>query len=543
MDLRFMAADATPAETRSRREDGGLRRDDRGARAGGSRRSRSPQPSPSAAPRPGGTPVGDRMGKPGRAQRDLPPPGGASRRSFRSGVVLRLDLDRGDGPPSSFTSVTTWHAGNRGAANSSPSYGTGPTWCPLPASGCVTAARRRSSSGRGATTSPSRRPGSTKSSPRSTGRKGASDGTFVHPLQLLSRVGVIDPRSLAEYRETGGYRALSHALTLGPAAVIEEVKKSGLKGRGGAAFPTGVKWEAVAREPGPKIVVCNADESEPGTFKDRVVMEGDPFALVEAMTIAGYAVGAERGYLYIRGEYPRAIARMTGCDPDRPRSRVARQGHPRVGFFVRYRDPPRARRLHLRRGNGSVQLDRGLSRRTPPEATVPGAIGPLQPSHRHQQRRDSDQRQSDRPRGRRGLCDHRHRRLDRHPDLLPFGGRHPAGNLRGRVRCDPDRPHHPGGRSRERHCRGPAGWGGRHLRRHRGARPAPHLRRRPFRRGLARVGRHHGVQLLPRYAGRGSPGRPLLPGRELWSMRPLPGGDGSGRGGAGPGQRSASTST
>ena len=145
------------------------------------------------------------------------------------------------------------------------------------------------------------------------GAEGRVDGTFVHPLQLLSRIGVVDPRSLAGYRDTGGYRALSHALALGPAAVIEEVKKSGLKGRGGAAFPTGVKWEAVARESGPKFIVCNADESEPGTFKDRVVMEGDPFALVEAMTIAAYAVGAERGYLYIRGEYPRAIARMTAA--------------------------------------------------------------------------------------------------------------------------------------------------------------------------------------------------------------------------------------
>jgi NADH-quinone oxidoreductase subunit F len=134
--------------------------------------------------------------------------------------------------------------------------------------------------------------------------------TFVHPMNLLARVGVVDPRSFIEYRAAGGYRALSRAFDLGPDAVIEEIKKSGLKGRGGAAFPTGIKWEAVAREPAPRIIVCNADESEPGTFKDRVVMEGDPFALVEAMTIAAFAVGASRGYLYIRGEYPGAISRM-----------------------------------------------------------------------------------------------------------------------------------------------------------------------------------------------------------------------------------------
>ena len=137
--------------------------------------------------------------------------------------------------------------------------------------------------------------------------------TFVHPLSLLARIGSIDPGSLNDYRSAGGYLALARAFDLGPAAVIEEIKKSGLKGRGGAAFPTGVKWEAVAREPAPRIVVCNADESEPGTFKDRVVMEGDPFALVEAMTIAAYAVGASRGYLYVRGEYPGAILRMTSA--------------------------------------------------------------------------------------------------------------------------------------------------------------------------------------------------------------------------------------
>ena len=135
--------------------------------------------------------------------------------------------------------------------------------------------------------------------------------TFVHPMNLLARVGVVDPGSLTDYRAAGGYRSLSRAIDLGPDVVIEEIKKSGLKGRGGAAFPTGIKWEAVAREPAPRIIVCNADESEPGTFKDRVVMEGDPFALVEAMTIAAFAVGASRGYLYVRGEYPGATSRMS----------------------------------------------------------------------------------------------------------------------------------------------------------------------------------------------------------------------------------------
>ncbi|MFE4823353.1 NAD(P)H-dependent oxidoreductase subunit E [Streptomyces sp. NPDC056704] len=130
-------------------------------------------------------------------------------------------------------------------------------------------------------------------------------------LVLLSRVGVVDPASLDDYRAHGGYAALRRAFALGPAGVIREVTDAGLVGRGGAAFPTGRKWQATASQPDrPHYLVCNADESEPGTFKDRVVMEGDPYALVEAMTIAAYAVGAHKGYLYLRGEYPRALHRM-----------------------------------------------------------------------------------------------------------------------------------------------------------------------------------------------------------------------------------------
>jgi NADH-quinone oxidoreductase subunit F len=130
-------------------------------------------------------------------------------------------------------------------------------------------------------------------------------------LRLLGRVGVVDPRSLHDYRAAGGYEALRRAIDLGPEGVIREVKDSRLMGRGGAAFPTGVKWEAVAQQPvRPHYLVCNADESEPGTFKDRVLLEGDPFGMIEAMTIAAYATGCERGYLYLRGEYPVAHERL-----------------------------------------------------------------------------------------------------------------------------------------------------------------------------------------------------------------------------------------
>jgi NADH-quinone oxidoreductase subunit F len=131
-------------------------------------------------------------------------------------------------------------------------------------------------------------------------------------LRLLRRVGVVDPTSLDSYRAHGGYAALRKAVELGPDGVLREVNDAKLLGRGGAAFPTGRKWEAVARAATrPHYLVCNADESEPGTFKDRVLMEEDPFALLEAMTIAGFATASERGYIYIRGEYPHAAERLS----------------------------------------------------------------------------------------------------------------------------------------------------------------------------------------------------------------------------------------
>jgi NADH-quinone oxidoreductase subunit F len=135
-----------------------------------------------------------------------------------------------------------------------------------------------------------------------------------YPLRLLARVGRVDPTSLDDYRTHGGYRALRLALERGPSHVIREVSEAGLVGRGGAAFPTGKKWLAVAQAAArPRYLVCNADESEPGTFKDRVLMEEDPFALVEAMTIAGVTIGAELGFLYVRGEYPLAHERLAGA--------------------------------------------------------------------------------------------------------------------------------------------------------------------------------------------------------------------------------------
>ena len=134
---------------------------------------------------------------------------------------------------------------------------------------------------------------------------GPSVGAGACGAKIVRRINRADATSLDRYRQHGGYAALTKAIEIGPAAVIAEVSAARLLGRGGAAFPTGRKWDAVAREPArPHYMVCNADESEPGTFKDRVLMEKDPFAVIEAMTICGIATGAERGFIYIRGEYP-----------------------------------------------------------------------------------------------------------------------------------------------------------------------------------------------------------------------------------------------
>ena len=123
----------------------------------------------------------------------------------------------------------------------------------------------------------------------------------------FARVGITDPRSVDDYVAHGGYRGLTNALRMEPAAIVAAVTASGLRGRGGAAFPAGIKWKTVMGAAGSqKYIVCNADEGDSGTFSDRMLMEGDPFVLIEGMTIAGVATGATRGYIYLRWEYPDA---------------------------------------------------------------------------------------------------------------------------------------------------------------------------------------------------------------------------------------------
>ena len=127
----------------------------------------------------------------------------------------------------------------------------------------------------------------------------------------FSRVGIIDPLSLADYERHDGWTGLRRALSMTPVQVIQEVVDSGLRGRGGAAFPAAIKWRTVQDAQGPiKYVVCNADEGDSGTFSDRMLMEGDPYALIEGMLIAGIAVGATHGFIYVRSEYPHALATL-----------------------------------------------------------------------------------------------------------------------------------------------------------------------------------------------------------------------------------------
>jgi NADH-quinone oxidoreductase subunit F len=197
-------------------------------------------------------------------------------------------------------------------------------------------------------------------------------------LTLLRRVGQVDPLSLDDYRAAGGFLALRRAIEMGPERVVREVIDSKLVGRGGAAFPTGQKWQGVRSTALPRYLICNADESEPGTFKDRVIMENDPFSLIEAMTIAGFATGCEKGYLYIRGEYPLATERLENAIR-RSRER-GYLGEDILGDGVRFD-------IELRRGAGayicgeetalmnSLEGRRGEPRNKPPFPTQVGLFG------------------------------------------------------------------------------------------------------------------------------------------------------------------------
>jgi bidirectional [NiFe] hydrogenase diaphorase subunit len=197
---------------------------------------------------------------------------------------------------------------------------------------------------------------------------------------VLAGSGVSDPERIESCLAAGAYQALQKALTeLRPADVIAEVTASGLRGRGGAGYPTGLKWSTVQKAAGPrKVVICNADEGDPGAFMDRSVMEGDPHRVLEGMAIAGYAVGAEQGYVYVRGEYPLAIARLKTAIRQAERLQLLGQRIFETGFSFR---------VDLRIGAGayvcgeetaliaSVEGGRGTPRQRPPYPAVSGLWG------------------------------------------------------------------------------------------------------------------------------------------------------------------------
>jgi NADH-quinone oxidoreductase subunit F len=210
------------------------------------------------------------------------------------------------------------------------------------------------------------------------GQRGAPQAGSAE-LVLLARVGQVDPSNLESYHAAGGYSALARALALGPEGVVAEVTAAKLVGRGGAAFPTGRKWDAVRRAAAtPHHLVCNADESEPGTFKDRVLLEEDPFSIVEAMTIAAYATGCARGYLYLRGEYPLALRRMAHAIAEAKRAGLLGDDLLGSGFGFE---------IEIRRGAGayicgeetalfeSIEGYRGEPRSKPPFPVEVGLFG------------------------------------------------------------------------------------------------------------------------------------------------------------------------
>jgi NADH:ubiquinone oxidoreductase, NADH-binding (51 kD) subunit len=195
----------------------------------------------------------------------------------------------------------------------------------------------------------------------------------------FARCGIVDPLSIADYRAHGGFRGLERALAMEPEAIVEEVTQSGLRGRGGAGFPTGIKWKTVAGATADrKYIVCNADEGDSGTFADRMIMEGDPFVLIEGMAIAGIATGASKGYIYLRSEYPHAIATMTRA------IEIARQNNV-LGPSVLMSD--HAFDIEVRAGAGayvcgeetsllnSLEGKRGIVRAKPPLPALEGLFG------------------------------------------------------------------------------------------------------------------------------------------------------------------------
>ncbi len=175
---------------------------------------------------------------------------------------------------------------------------------------------------------------------------------------LTKGIGKVDLTRIENYEAQGGYGALRKALQqMTPQDVHEEVKKANLRGRGGAGFPAGIKWGFLPDDGRPRYLACNGDESEPGTFNNRMLIEFNPHLLIEGILLAAYAVRASKSFIYLRGEFWKASGSERRHRAGRGERLFGRQ-HSRHGLFPGNRRPPRCRRLHLRRGNGPFELSR-----------------------------------------------------------------------------------------------------------------------------------------------------------------------------------------
>ncbi len=196
---------------------------------------------------------------------------------------------------------------------------------------------------------------------------------------VLSDCGAVDPESIESYLSLGGYKATEKVLTIGPEETIEMIKRSGLRGRGGAGFPTGVKWETCRKVPSDqKYIICNADEGDPGAFMDRAVLEGNPHSVVEGMIIGAYAIGSDKGYVYIRAEYPLAVERLTHAIEEARTRGYLGKNILNTGFSFD---------IHLKLGAGafvcgeetaliaSIEGQRGMPRPKPPFPVFSGLWG------------------------------------------------------------------------------------------------------------------------------------------------------------------------
>ena len=212
------------------------------------------------------------------------------------------------------------------------------------------------------------------------------------PQIVTSRFAYDDSYTLDRYLATGGYDGLKAALAKTPQAVHDEVRTATVLGRGGAGFPAGVKWGLTPQGVWPRYLVVNGDESEPGTYKDRLLMELDPHQLIEGCLIACYAAGLSQCFLYIRGEMAVAQERVADGAQRGLRRRLRRQEHPRQRPVRRHRHAVGRRRLRRRRGDGADREPRGQPRHAAAEAAVlPGGDRPVRPADDRQQRRDAVQ--------------------------------------------------------------------------------------------------------------------------------------------------------